>query len=313
MLIVLQALHGAAGALFNPAATGLVPQTVSPGRLQQANALLSLTASGATIAGPAAAGLLLAFLDPGWVIAVDASTFALSALFLARLRVSATPAAPARFLADLSAGWREVRSRRWVWTSIIAFMAVQFLALPAFLVLGPLVADEDLGGATDWAAIMALVGVGAVVGDLVALRWRPARPLLAAFCVLLLGTPVLPALGVAAPVALLAALGGLWGLSVSISNTFWYTTLQEGVPQHALSRVASYDWLGSTVLRPLGFVLVGPVADVAGVSETLIAAGALTFAAYVGVLLVRDVRDVRSQADGAAGYVIGQSNPRNDR
>jgi hypothetical protein len=44
---------------------GLIPQTVSPGRLQQANGLLSLTESGFAILGPVVAGVLVATVGSG--------------------------------------------------------------------------------------------------------------------------------------------------------------------------------------------------------------------------------------------------------
>jgi MFS family permease len=59
-LLVLQAAHGAAAAFFDPAATGLLPETVGPGRLQQANALLGLSRSATGILGQAGAGILVA-------------------------------------------------------------------------------------------------------------------------------------------------------------------------------------------------------------------------------------------------------------
>ena len=58
-LIVTAAIYGVAEAFFRPASTGLIPATVSPGRLQQANALLGMTTNGAWILGPALAGILV--------------------------------------------------------------------------------------------------------------------------------------------------------------------------------------------------------------------------------------------------------------
>src|SRR5690349_6565189 len=86
-LIVLSVLYGAGDAFFQPAVTGLVPQTVQPARIQQANALLSLTRSSFFLAGPAVAGALVVTAGPGWAFAADAATFAVSAVFLAQIRV----------------------------------------------------------------------------------------------------------------------------------------------------------------------------------------------------------------------------------
>ena len=82
-------LHAAAGvgdAFFRPAYTGLVPQVVSSGRLQQANALQGLVQSAAITVGAATGGLLVAAMGAGWAIGLDGCTFLVSAWFLWRLR-----------------------------------------------------------------------------------------------------------------------------------------------------------------------------------------------------------------------------------
>ena len=91
MLVVLSAMYGTAAAVFMPALIGLIPQTVPPDRLQEANALLGFTRSIASVAGPALAGILIAVGGPGDAIAVDAVTFALSAACLIALRPDRRP------------------------------------------------------------------------------------------------------------------------------------------------------------------------------------------------------------------------------
>src|SRR3954452_3006810 len=59
MLVALSAVYGTAASVFMPALTGLIPQTVPALRLQEANALLALTRSLGTVAGPAAAGVII--------------------------------------------------------------------------------------------------------------------------------------------------------------------------------------------------------------------------------------------------------------
>jgi len=60
MLVVASALYGACAAIFMPALMGLIPQTVPPDRLQEANALIGFTRSVANVAGPAIAGVVIA-------------------------------------------------------------------------------------------------------------------------------------------------------------------------------------------------------------------------------------------------------------
>src|SRR5215218_353677 len=121
---------------------GLVQATISPGRLQQANALLGLSRSLAFVVGPAVAGVIAAVTNPGIVFAVDALTFAVSATSLALLRLSRARREGERhsFLADLKGGWHELVTHTWLW--VIVAWAATFLGVVVapFMTLGPVVA-----------------------------------------------------------------------------------------------------------------------------------------------------------------------------
>jgi MFS family permease len=285
------AVIGAASAFFAPASTGLIPQVVSPQRLQQGNALMSLSRGATGIIGPSVSGLLVATVGVGWVFAIDAATFVASTVSLLLLRVprSVEPAPHASFLAELAGGWREVVSRTWLRTAIGAF-AVSNVCLAPFFVLGPFVAERSLNGPADWGLIVTAQAVGGLLGGIVALRWRPARPIAAGF---MLG-PIffVPLLFLAPPVAVpLIMLASLLALaSMELSNTWWYTVLQQQIPPQALSRVSSYDWLVSLIFQPLGFMLVGPVSQSIGPTTTLVAAASVGIATNLIALSVPSIR-----------------------
>jgi len=288
------AVVGGASSFFAPASTGLIPQTVSRGRLQQANALLSLSRTSSRIVGPALAGLIVAASNAGVVFVIDAITFSVSAvsLLMLRPRPSDSPRPPAQsFRADLASGWREVVSRRWLILSLLAF-GVANAASGFVYVLGPVIAQERLGGAAPWGLALTGTGVGGVIGGVLALRVRPSRPLRMAFIVMSLVS--LPAFALGGGTPLLVVAFGLAGAAIGIElgNTWWFTLLQEQIPEDALSRVSSYDWLVSMVFQPTGLLLVGPVALALGAGPTLLGAGLLIVAVDVGVLLSRDVRTV---------------------
>lgn len=307
-LLIAAVVYGVAQAFFGPASTGLVPETVTAPRLQQANALVSLTRSTLNVAGPALAGILVAAFDPGWVFALDAATFVASAILLAALPLPRRARAGAReaFLAQLAEGWRELRARTWVAASI-AYFSVWNLAIAPFFVLGPFIALEQLDGASDWGLILAAGGVGAIAGSLVSLRFRPRRPLRAGYLIgtltalepLALVRP-LPTAGIAAATAV--AFGAL-----TISNTLWLTALQEHVPREALSRVSAYDWMGSLVFMPIGYALAGPLSEAIGMDATLWTAGALLAGASLAILAFPSIRGVRRFDPGPdAGLTVPQ-------
>ncbi len=303
LILVLQAVYGLGSGLVLPAEVGLVPQTVSPARLQQANALQGLTRNVVGILGPAVGGALVVAGSPGVALGVDAISFFVAALLLGRIRIRPRVADKTRsFVAELREGWVEFASRTWLWASVVLF-GIGNLAFASWIVLGPVVAKEELGGAGAWATILAVGGIGAVVGSVLALRLRPSRPLV--ICTLA-AMPIgleLAALALAAPVWMISAAAFLAAGGIAVHLTLWFTVFQQQIPERAQSRVASYDTFGSFVLMPLGFALAGPIAHAVGASATLWGALAIDLACWLAILSLPSVwaiRRVPLGRDGAA-------------
>src|ERR671930_2392704 len=294
-LVVLQAVYGAAEAFFTPAMTGLIPATAGPGRLREANALMSLSRSAVGVAGPAVGGVLVAFLSPGVALVGDAATFAISAASLGLLRLERPPrpAAATSVLTELREGLAEVRTRTWLWAMILYFGVFNILVFAPFAVLGPYVAQHSLGGPGAWAAILTGGAAGFVAGGLAAIRIGASRPLL--WGELACGLAALPSLflGLRFPVALIVAATFARSLGIAWGDALWHTTMQQHVPERALSRVSALDWTGTLVLNPLGFALVGPLAAAVGVRATLVGSAVLTAVATACVVTVPSVRNLR--------------------
>jgi MFS family permease len=292
MFAVSGAIFGAASAFFGPASTGLVAETAPRSQLQEANALLSLSETAGSVVGPALAGILVATVGAAWVFALDAVTFVASGLFLATLRLAPHISRESqRFLADLHEGWREVTARSWLWVPYISF-AFSNLVNAIFLVLGPVVFATNLGGASDWGLAMSIAGAGGFAGSLLALRWHPRRPLVAAFLVWSTGAlPPLTLIGPSNPVVVGIA-AGLWFGGIVAGGAFWNATMQERIPLDKLSRVDSYDWLISLVFQPLGFALAGAIAAGIGIRTTLLIAAALSGFVHLAVLGLPSLRAI---------------------
>ncbi|MDQ3778856.1 MAG: MFS transporter [Actinomycetota bacterium] len=299
-LIVLATLYGIAEAFFGPASQGLVPQTVRPHHLHQANALMSLSRNVTGIAGPAAAGVVIAVSSTGWAIAVDAATFAVSASFLAAMRLAFTKPVRQRFITELLDGWKEFTRQTWIWVSVLYFGLFHLTALACFFVLAPVIAKRELGGSSAYATIMVGAGVGAVVGSLVAMRYKPRRQLVVVFLSTAAWSVVLVGYAVTDSVAAITIGAFLGAMSMNYGAAFWFTAMQEHVPPAALSRVSSYDWLGSWLFLPLGYVVVGPVAEAIGYTETLLIAVGWTLASSAAILLIPSVRNLRSTSGRSA-------------
>ena len=293
-LVVIEALFGTAEAFFRPAFSGLVPQTVPDADLQQANALTGLVKNLGEFVGPVLATALVLGVGAGWAFGFDAVTFLVSAVFLlgvrARDRGVAAADAPFGMLAELREGYGAVRSRPWVWVTVAAFGGALLVCLGPWLVLGPLVAEERYGSIGVYGAISAALGAGTLVGSVVSVRWRPRYPVRMAILVVLAWPVSAGAFALGLPLAVVVAATALAGVGIALFDVWWLTALGERIPPHLLSRVTSYDWLGSLALLPLGYVLAGPLGEALGATEVLLGGAVLGFVVLALALVPRETR-----------------------
>jgi MFS family permease len=290
-LVVIEALFGTAEAFFRPAYTGLVPQTVPEEMIQDAKAAGSTVETVAEFVGPALATALVLGLGAGWAFALDAATFLVSAFFLTRVHPRARGAAPARqtLLAELREGYREVRSRAWIWVTVAVFAVALLLSFGPWTTLGPTIAEEQYGSSGVFGLLTAVMGAGTVLGALLGFRWRPRHPMRAGFLWCLPWPAVTAAFAITAPLALLIPLFAVAGVGLALFGIWWETALAERVPPHTLSRVSSYDWMGSLALLPIGYLLAGPLGDALGPEPVLAVGGALATVVLAGGLAVREI------------------------
>jgi hypothetical protein len=105
--------------------------------------------------------------------------------------------------------------------------------------------------------------------------------------------PLLALLGLAAPLVVILPAAFVAGVGLELYGVFWDTTLQEHIPEEKLSRVSSYDVLGSFALIPVGVAVMGPISNAIGVAETLLGAAVVVVIATIAVISVADVRNLR--------------------
>jgi MFS family permease len=296
IFVVAGLVTGSCHAFSRPAATGFVPTLVTEDQLQAANSLLRASLSTAQIVGPALAGVILAVSSPGWALAADAATFLVSAAVLRRLPRSSGTGSKRPVREDLAEGWHELRARRWAVAMIGSFAIYQATVLPALFVVGPLVAEDEFSGATTWAAIMSARAVGALVAAGVTLNWRPRRPLVASAALGCLEIPFLVLLATAGPTPVLLALAVVSTVGLIAAETLWETTLQNEVPRDLISRMSSYDWLGSVLFNPAGMILVGLIATDVGATPVLLAAAGVNILVRGALLMNPAVQMIRSRS-----------------
>jgi MFS family permease len=293
-IVAIEALFGAAQAFFQPAYSGLIPETVSADLVQDARALTEMMANLAFLIGPVIATVLVLELGAGEAFGLDAASFVVSVVMLRRVRLSAasrcTPAPPRSLTRELAAGWHEVRARAWVSVTIAVFTGSVLAVYAQWYALAPGLARDIYGSAGIFGVLETMAGVGAVAGSFVALRWRPRRPLAVGLMLVAVWPVNDLAFALGAPLGLLVVLSAGLGFGWSLFGIWWETLLAGHVPPGALSRVSAWDWMGSLALLPLGYLIAGPIAAAVGARATLGAGSVVGLVLLALSLLPRQTR-----------------------
>ena len=297
LFVVAAFVVGTGNAFFQPALSGLPVQLAPRDQLGNANALFGMVQPAAQVAGPALAGIVIAAGSPAAAIAVDAGSYAVSAIALALLSFpdAARAKAARSLLRDLSDGWAEFSAHAWLWLQTVQFTLFNLLTWGPYLVLGPVLARDYLGGARAWGAILACYGGGAVIGGLLALGRRPRRPLLVS-TVTTLGFPLPPlALALHHPVVAVAGGALLAGAGSAFGGAIATTVTQQRLPADVLSRVGSFNMVGAFAFGPLAFIAAGPVAAAVGARAVLGFGAAWAVVGTLAVLAAPSIRDLTWQ------------------
>jgi hypothetical protein len=122
------------------------------------------------------------------------------------------------------------------------------------------------------------------------LRVRFRRPLYVGMWGVIAWSPVLFVLAGEPHVAALVVAALLAGAALELFGVGWDLSMQQNIPAHQLSRVYSYDALGSVVAIPIGQLLAGPLAAAVGVQEAVMLCGAGMLVAGVAAISVPAVR-----------------------
>ncbi len=99
-------------------------------------------------------------------------------------------------------------------------------------------------------------------------------------------------LGAHPTVLLLVVLAFVGGLGIEMFSIGWQTAYHHHVPNELLSRVASYDALGSFIAIPIGQLMFGPLAGVFGAQDLLVVAAVLYVVIALLTLVSSSVRNL---------------------
>ncbi|MET7394191.1 MFS transporter [Dactylosporangium sp. NPDC005572] len=262
-------------AVFEAACLSCVPALVGRERLGEANSLLSIGNALGFVIGPSLAGVLMATVRGGLTLAVDALTFAVSALTLMFIRRPLQEAAqrPTGPMGDqIREGLVFIRGHRLLRSTVLYWSAITFLTSP-IIICATFFLRVDLG----WSPrilglIIATYAGGAIVGALVASRLRQAAGLMM-FGGTVVGGVALLVLSVASWLPLTLGVAVLAGMGEAVAGIFYTTLRAQLTPDELLGRVTTTVQVATFGLRPLSVFVAGVALELTSGAATLATIG----------------------------------------
>jgi MFS family permease len=312
------ALIGAGEGLFLPASFSILPSLLSPDRLGAGNAISSAAVQAGSLLGPALGGILVAVTGASTAaFAVDAASFAVSALTLALIPAHEPAGAPAHEPAGAAVpGQRSDEGAtkegaaperpqasepekqsvgKWLrWRPMQVVLIVVVAANLAGGGMGevalPSLAHAKFG-AGGYGALLACMAAGALLGTLAATRTdglrRPAVFAGALFLVDAVAIALIPYLGgEAGAAAALLVMGAANGMG----NVIAITMVQRSIPPAVIGRVMGVVMLCAFGSFPLSVAVTGLLVHHLGTTPFFPVAGGLVAAAILFGLSQREFR-----------------------
>lgn len=246
--------------------------------LERTNSFNYSASSAASLLGPTAAGLLIAWLGPRNVLYIDAATFAISALMFAiwvpNLLVSRE--SKGSYTEDVRAGYQFLLKQRLILTIVLTGAAMNFFAAPFGSVLLPVWIYDHGWTARDLGFLFSGFGGGQLLGALL-FAWIAKRVKRRTMLVTLFA-------GIGAPLALFGlvdslpigvALGIVAGFDLGLIGPLLATVTMQRVPNEMRGRVGGVSGAISMSIMPLSVLIMGPMAQWFGVNVMLFACGAI--------------------------------------
>jgi MFS family permease len=199
-----------------------------------------------------------------------------------------------RVEAEIREGFRFVRSRTWLWGTLVCTSVALLVYLGPWEALMPFLVKNELEeSARSLGLVYAAGGLGSIMAALfMGQRGLPSRMITVMFVVFSVSFSALILYGLAVSVWQLIVVAVAAAALNAVGMVIWTTLLQRNVPGDLLGRVTSLDWLVSISLVPISFAVTGPIASAIGVRTTLVAAGVLGASVWLAFLFLPGMRDL---------------------
>lgn len=296
ILALLVFVMGAGEAFSYPAAGAIMPSLLPTHLLPSGNVMRGVSARIATIVGPGIGGLSVALIGGRLTFAVTALFFFAGIALLFGIHEKAREAIEIKpsFFSELREGIVTVWQIPWVGAVILMSTLQLMVVLASQSVLLPVITRREFHTNSVFAMAEIAISIGATLSALWAMNYKAKHPGLVAIILwsFFAIVPIVLAFPSSKNFILIGYL--IAGISIGPWEAYWNSAIQREIPPELQGRVFSVDFMGSSALMPLGFVLVGPVTAAVGEKPFLISAAVFHLLLCALVLLVPGVANLRA-------------------
>ncbi|MFC4906909.1 MFS transporter [Actinomadura gamaensis] len=286
LLCALALVSGTAYFIFLPTVRSITADLLPSDQRHCANALVGQTEAVGALIGLTVAGVVVSSVGAVPAAVLKGVMCLASAALLLRLKISRRRIATPGPLTELAAGWKHFVPHRWMWAMALQFTTAIIATATLVEIIGPVFMDDHHRGAKTWGIVSACEALGAVAGALLAVRWKPRRPIPVAVVLLMFaGAPPL-AIGAGAPSAVIAAGMFASGIAKAVYMVLWVTELQRTLPIETIARVSGWNFVPAYALAPIALLLVGPLVTADGPSDAALVIVASVFASTFAAALL---------------------------
>ncbi|WP_272878822.1 MFS transporter [Rothia nasisuis] len=288
LISLVQIFFGISDSAFNPASNKFIVNSFSEDKYIKLNSAVSLLGQIAMIIGPIAGGILAATYHPSLALFIDSFSFFASFLFL--LVASNKTTQPENEMRnptqEVLSGFTYLLKSPSILRLFIASSIFHLSALAALYSLGPVYAEHNLNGSETWGLLVATFGAGGILGAIVLPKVKSFKinELNIIISLLVISTQPL-VISSSLPIYIIFLLQFINGIFLSVFSIYFSSFLQKNVNPKLLGKISSFDDLLTSLSVPLGYWIIGLLAEILGVQTVMSGASILSIAVCCGIIL----------------------------
>jgi len=273
VVVLIMGLRGIFQAFHVPTASAILPSMVPKDKLSRMNGVNYLFISVINIIGPVFGATLYSILSIELILWIDIITYgiAMVPLLLVKIPLMIKPKEEKEkdsFFHEFKLGLKTINLIPGLIALLLWSMVLNFLLIPANILLPYYIAFEHGGNAFDLALLTVFFSIGMIFGSLltsIKKNWNHKLFSYFGSLFILMGAISVFAFVPKGSYIIMWITSSIMGFTLPIGNTIYMTVIQLTVPKEKMGRVTSIDQSLSSIMSPIGAISAGPLADFMGI------------------------------------------------